>query len=77
MAQERRSAPGAGPARANLASLIFSYGFRTFFLLAAIFSPLAIAAWLGVYSGTIAPISGYPPISGMPMRCSSVIPRRS
>lgn len=61
MAQERSSAPGAGPARANPASLIFSYGFRTFFLLAAIFSPLAIAAWLGVYSGTIAPISGYPP----------------
>ena len=61
MAREGEPAPGPRPLGPNVASVIFSYGFRTFFLLAAIFSPLAIAAWLGIYSGAIKPISAYPP----------------
>lgn len=61
MAREGDPAPGLRPVRANVVSVIFSYGFRTFFSLAAIFSPLAIAAWLGIYSGAIKPISAYAP----------------
>ena len=59
MSQARSPASGAQPA--GIPSLLFSYGFRPFFLMAAIFSPLAILVWLGVYSGVIAPISDYPP----------------
>ncbi len=57
MAQERTQRQPA----ANVSDLILSYGFRTFFLLAAIFSPLVILVWIGVYAGAIAPVSAYPP----------------
>jgi uncharacterized protein involved in response to NO len=40
---------------------LLSFGFRPFFLMAAIFSPLAILIWLGIFSGIAAPVSDYPP----------------
>lgn len=61
MAQDGESVPAPRSVRPNVASVIFSHGFRTFFLLAAIFSPLAVAAWIGIYSGAIKQISAYPP----------------
>lgn len=60
MAQTPYSPPPIA-ASPRMSAVIFSYGFRPFFLMAAIFSPLAILVWLGVYSGTTTPVSIYPP----------------
>ena len=46
---------GAGPA-------LFSAGFRPFFLLAAVWSALALPLWLYVYTGEIALPSAFPPV---------------
>jgi len=61
MAEARSRTFGGEPAGTGKASLLFSYGFRPFFLMAGVFSPLAVLVWLGVFSGAIAPVSGYPP----------------
>jgi uncharacterized protein involved in response to NO len=59
MSQPLSPAPATRPA--GTPAIIFSYGFRPFFLVAAIFSPLAILLWLGVFSGEVSSVSAYPP----------------
>lgn len=51
----------ASGAKRAFAATLFDYGFRPFFLMAALFSPLAILIWIGVYSGALAPVSAMPP----------------
>ncbi len=56
--------PGAsGPAGAGspLGGVLFAYGFRPFFLMAGLFSALAMVVWLGLYAGAFAFVSSYPP----------------
>ncbi len=49
---------GAGP---PLGGVLFAYGFRPFFLMAGLFSALAMVVWLGLYAGAFPFVSPYPP----------------
>jgi uncharacterized protein involved in response to NO len=41
--------------------VLFALGFRPFFLLAGLFSPIAILVWIAIFSGWISPFLPYPP----------------
>ena len=61
MSGENQSKREAGTGAEPAGGVLFSYGFRPFFLMAGLFSVLTAAVWLAVYAGVLAPVSAYPP----------------
>ena len=61
--------PYAGPA-------FLSYGFRPFFLGAALFAALSVLIWVALFAGRVKRSFSIPRASGTSMRCCSGICRR-
>nr|WP_282707107.1 NnrS family protein [Cereibacter changlensis] len=55
---------------------LFSYGFRPFFLGAAVFALVAVPLWMLTYRGRLTLGGPFAPLAGTSTRCSSVTPRR-